>query len=751
MLVFRDFHSLAVEAQEGHPLPFLKKDSLNFLADQAGSTLKVTIHATYSGYLLNRRVYPGRYLRQHDCYGDWCSKEHGGTSSFDKPILTHHDHHGEPVGRVVGAKFVQLVDDGALMQDFKSPVTDYEKGSGYIEVQGLVIDQDAITKILDGRYNTVSSGQSSPHMYCSICGSDFKGPVDEMCEHFPGRHYEDEDGRKRLCYIITGKLKYHELSYVNIPANANAVTVATQLNDSLSDELKAEHVAYDQALRYGGVALLDSEGKEIDLSNEGGEDLPATKTQIQVCSDIDLDELQKPAEVVLPDEGEALDDETFALGNMVRSLVDGGLLEDGPMSGMVSYFKAITDKNSGHQHILYLELDLGKRRIYGGTEYTSKGEHHYHSVDEPIQDLNAKVFKGETRDASQGDHHVHGFSVDLMEDREPQVALADALQAARLVDSALRNNKLTKHQFLSLNLIDGDQEVIDQLVKDEILDARLTAAQRKKLKASTFCGPNRSFPVPDCSHVTAARRLIGRAKLSSDAKARVLACVNRKAKAMGCGGGKDETDSHPYGMLFKQNEENHMDPKTETPPAEAKKTVRDELAALKDEALLDKAVELSEAVDSKDRQIVDLTGEKDGLKQKNDSLEASSKELTDENTSLREKLHKAKARELATMRLVTGALAVDSDEKFEEAVNELAERTEDSLEDAIKDARPAFEKALKEKTPNPSNFLEEKGAEKPPVDGNGDATNDEEGKEKVAKDAKPADPEKRKAEKAKEL
>ncbi|MHA2066834.1 MAG: hypothetical protein ACXABY_20885 [Candidatus Thorarchaeota archaeon] len=67
-------------------------------------------------------------------------------------------------------------------------------------------------------------------------------------------------------------------------------------------------------------------------------------------------------------------------------------------------------------------------------------------------------------------------------------------------------------------------------------DAKLTTAQRKKLKGSTFCGPNRSFPVPDCAHVTAARRLIGRAKVSSSTKSRILSCVSRKAKALGCGG-----------------------------------------------------------------------------------------------------------------------------------------------------------------------------------------------------------------------
>lgn len=62
--------------------------------------------------------------------------------------------------------------------------------------------------------------------------------------------------------------------------------------------------------------------------------------------------------------------------------------------------------------------------------------------------------------------------------------------------------------------------------------AKLTSKQRKKLPGSTFCGPNRSFPVPDVAHVTAARRLVGRSYLSSSQKKQVLVCVARKEKQL---------------------------------------------------------------------------------------------------------------------------------------------------------------------------------------------------------------------------
>lgn len=72
------------------------------------------------------------------------------------------------------------------------------------------------------------------------------------------------------------------------------------------------------------------------------------------------------------------------------------------------------------------------------------------------------------------------------------------------------------------------------LTADELKDAKLSTEKRKSLTKSQFCGPNRSFPVNDCAHVVAAKRLIGRAKLSDASKEKVMACVNRKEKAFGC-------------------------------------------------------------------------------------------------------------------------------------------------------------------------------------------------------------------------
>lgn len=79
-------------------------------------------------------------------------------------------------------------------------------------------------------------------------------------------------------------------------------------------------------------------------------------------------------------------------------------------------------------------------------------------------------------------------------------------------------------------------DALDKLIEraNKVMGKKLTTKQRKKMKKSTFCGPNRSFPVPDCKHVAVAKAYLGRSKFSAATKKRIAACINRKAKELGC-------------------------------------------------------------------------------------------------------------------------------------------------------------------------------------------------------------------------
>lgn len=56
--------------------------------------------------------------------------------------------------------------------------------------------------------------------------------------------------------------------------------------------------------------------------------------------------------------------------------------------------------------------------------------------------------------------------------------------------------------------------------------ARLSAAQRRKMPASEFAGPNRSFPVNDANHARAALSMLHNAPPA--ARARIRAAAEKK-------------------------------------------------------------------------------------------------------------------------------------------------------------------------------------------------------------------------------
>lgn len=75
--------------------------------------------------------------------------------------------------------------------------------------------------------------------------------------------------------------------------------------------------------------------------------------------------------------------------------------------------------------------------------------------------------------------------------------------------------------------------------------AKLSAADRKKLPAKTFAGPDRSFPIPDANHAHAALALIRHAPPSARAK------IKARAEAMLHKGKKRSLASRPEGSSYK--------------------------------------------------------------------------------------------------------------------------------------------------------------------------------------------------------
>lgn len=78
-----------------------------------------------------------------------------------------------------------------------------------------------------------------------------------------------------------------------------------------------------------------------------------------------------------------------------------------------------------------------------------------------------------------------------------------------------------------------DETTYDQFMAPLLNDAKLTAEQIAALTLSDYCGPNKSFPVPDCAHVTAARQLLEK-YTGPGSKDRIAANIEKKARTLQC-------------------------------------------------------------------------------------------------------------------------------------------------------------------------------------------------------------------------
>ncbi len=356
---------------------------------------------------------------------------------------------------------------------------------------------------------------------------------------------------------------------------------------------------------------------------------------------------------------------------------------------------SICDKNIADSGI----CEHKKGKVYDGKEcYWKIGSMIYNElsfVNAPADEY-AQVEHIETIDMvdavvsmDEEDMEIISQSTDSQEDKETDMA-------KNIIDfEAIMTYEYTEDE---ITLLEGElSELFDALLGD----AKISTAQRKKLSSGTFCGPNRSFPVPDCAHVTAARRLIGRAKgVSADGRKRILACVANKAKNLGCGTKKDEAEtpellvSDIFDMwmsdleAFAEIEENYAD--THTVSAEKAEAHRLEQQEVKDQLANTKATlegyvkdsgEMETKSKAQEESITELTAERD--------------RLLEENAKLLEAKHNSMAERLVDMRVALGKPDVrdliaesNSDKRKEirsEKVEEFAKRDVESLKNSIDD------------------------------------------------------------------
>jgi hypothetical protein len=121
---------------------------------------------------------------------------------------------------------------------------------------------------------------------------------------------------------------------------------------------------------------------------------------------------------------------------------------------------------------------------------------------------------------------------------DDDTAILFAIDECRTQGEEVNSDEITEDMRKELVLMKDEGVITEE--EFTAADAKISTEGLTKLPDSVFCGPNRSFPVPDSAHAVAAKRLIGKYK-GPGSKASILASVSLKTKALG-DGSKDEKE-----------------------------------------------------------------------------------------------------------------------------------------------------------------------------------------------------------------
>lgn len=464
----------------------------------------ITFTLSASGKRINDRIYTPK--GQVGGLSTW-------TTPFPKPILVHHEKTGDVLGRVISVDYVDTPNES--LKFFKN-IRDYNEvraafdsdspkaihkalhkhglltnkawpGMGRLIAKARITDKDAIEKFLDQRYLTFSAGTGTDRYVCAKCEADWA--KHEFCEHTPGA--VDEDGSPNV--FVTGAFLAREISVVHDPACDLSVVHSIEFSDSanLPDSV-VTNIPVDANDLLESVSELDIQWEQHDPR-----DLAKNLSLIEKLND-------------------ALKGETHLERTWLIQIHDA---LHSRWDWELKYFSS--DKK------YQIPLDVFKLH----------GVIHNMSIE---NDFRNSLMNGEldsyNNEGAPSEEYMLPKPEDSMTLNEIQTLLdkfkvdltADLTKMLKPVDSDETDDTVLDESI--------DWYLLDMSLNAELGDAKLSAEKREKLSSKSFCGPDRSFPIPDCAHVTAARRLLGKAKLSSDQKEKVLSCVNKKAKSLACDG-----------------------------------------------------------------------------------------------------------------------------------------------------------------------------------------------------------------------
>lgn len=485
-------------------------------ADNLGGspTLDIMADLTFAGIVTkNKAIYlPGEV---HKGVGSW-------TRPYPKPVQLHHDDHADPIGRVVAARYIdtsnqvigQDASRGAKLRDFVRKDLDIfkmkDKRSAFGEIMMLsespsysglgrirghlrISDPDAITKVADGRFLTMSAGFRAAEAYCSTCliNDEAENWVDAgPCDHLPGETYEG----LQMCLVPRG-LDYDEESFVNHPALSASQVV--ELNTAGFEDSRIEIVTTDEVKRKTFIDLFirkkDENGSPSVISLEDKED-----TNLLSLRDRFEDMLLLVKE---PEETEV--EEKRPQTDPVKDfLVESMIGQD-----------ALSIKTHADRTLIISAHDQMHHRWDWSLKY-DEGNPPKDEID-----LHQKLHDVANDEGLLGSLTLGRLDDTLTSSVPPGYESKDK----RETDSMLTFSDITQDTA-------SNYKTVSEHIEDEKL--RLSDEQLEKLEDEVFIGARRTFPVPDLAHAEAVRKVLDQVEEGEGLKALLTSYLEKREEKL---------------------------------------------------------------------------------------------------------------------------------------------------------------------------------------------------------------------------
>ena len=618
------------------------------------------------------------------------------TQNYNKPVLISHNADSDPVGRVISADYVDFTKTNKhndkklesilnildkkqdrkpeidqVLELYKYVVGEYwgtdraYKGLGTIRGTMKISDPEAIEKILDERYLTVSTSMSTNAAFCSVCGQDWIS--EGQCEHERGTVY----GGLPMS-LIPGDMSYNHVGIVSEPADPYAAKF-TIVKDGVKKDYGSDALEKNSTDVVANLFWADEH--KLFSFGAGDVDLIEVKDNIARLEDLLTDTERKMDKTILD------------MISATISLWKSG--EDETVAVEVrKYAENISEENLKELSLKAMEV------IKAGEKKDSISE-------DCIRETLVKLISDETivskeipKTESESTEEAvveSGEQAGVTEEQliEQEITQLDSIENHGLKKKELKElaSVLVKKDALSLACFDlqdkTKEEIVEQfkVIKAKQFKLADTATDEVNAKMKEFLGEDANldstnektcagtkglFPILSKAHATAAKKVLSVSVATDSLKKRILAKIE-----------KLETEVVEETPVEKTQE---VEPSTEA--VTAVDSISDEELISQLKALITTATERDLTIPYTSDDVKDKEMEIEILEKQLDAANVEIEELTAQLTEMKDEIKKNLAEKVVNAKIEAGAL--DEASKDAEVESHLS-RTEDSLRDSLDD------------------------------------------------------------------